>query len=43
LHVYAKTGHGFGYRPYSATGNPVESWPQRFYEFLDVRGMLKKP
>lgn len=43
LHVFAKTGHGFGYRPYKATGKPVESWPQRFVEFLDVEGMLKKP
>ena len=43
LHVYAKTGHGFGLRPSKATGKPVESWPQRFYEFLDTEGMLKKP
>lgn len=43
LHVFAKTGHGFGFRPYKATGKPVENWPQRFVEFLDVEGMLKKP
>jgi endo-1,4-beta-xylanase len=43
LHVYAKTGHGFGLRPGKATGKPVESWPQRFYEFLGTEGMLKKP
>jgi acetyl esterase/lipase len=43
LHVYAKTGHGFGFRPYKVYGKPVESWPQRFYEFLDAEGMLKKP
>jgi endo-1,4-beta-xylanase len=42
LHVYAKTGHGFGYRPSKSTGKAVESWPQRFYEFLDTEGMLKK-
>ena len=42
LHVYAKVGHGFGYRPNKTTGKPVESWPQRFFEFLDTEGMLKK-
>ena len=41
LHVYAKVGHGFGFRPYKAAGKPVESWPQRFVEFLDAEGMLK--
>lgn len=41
LHVYAKVGHGFGFRPYKAAGKPVESWPQRFVEFLDTEGMLK--
>jgi endo-1,4-beta-xylanase len=43
LHVYAKTPHAFGFRPYKATGKPVESWPQRFYEFLQMQGMLNKP
>jgi acetyl esterase/lipase len=43
LHVYAKTPHAFGFRPDKTTGKPVESWPQRFYEFLDAEGMLKKP
>ena len=43
LHVYAKTPHGFGLRPSKATGKPVESWPQRFLEFLEIQGMLKKP
>jgi acetyl esterase/lipase len=42
MHIYAKVGHGFGYRPSKATGKPVESWPQRFVEFLDAEGMLKK-
>jgi acetyl esterase/lipase len=42
LHVFAKTGHGFGYRPYKASGKPVEAWPTRFVEFLDVQGMVKK-
>jgi endo-1,4-beta-xylanase len=43
LHIFAKTGHGFGFRPYKATGKPVESWPQLFVGFLQVEGMLKKP
>jgi acetyl esterase/lipase len=42
LHVYAKTPHGFGFRPGKATERPVDSWPERFYEFLAVEGMLKK-
>ncbi|MFO0808374.1 MAG: alpha/beta hydrolase [Gemmataceae bacterium] len=42
LHVYAKTGHGFGLRPARATGKPSEAWPQRFYEFLETEGILKK-
>lgn len=42
MHVYAKVGHGFGFRPLKATGKPVESWPQRFAEFLDAEGMLMK-
>jgi endo-1,4-beta-xylanase len=41
LHVYAKTPHGFGYRP-NKIGRPVDSWLQRFYEFLGAEGMLKK-
>jgi endo-1,4-beta-xylanase len=42
LHVYAKTPHAFGFRPYKATGRPVEAWPQLFYEFLETQGMLKR-
>ncbi len=41
LHVYAKTPHGFGLRP-NKTSRPVDAWPQRFLEFLDTQGMLKK-
>jgi acetyl esterase/lipase len=41
LHVYAKAPHGFGYRPNRAT-RPADTWPQRFVEFLDVQGMLKR-
>lgn len=42
LHAYAKTGHGFGFRPAKATGKPVEGWPTRFVEFLGVQGVLRK-
>ncbi len=40
LHVYTKVGHGFGLRP--TLKGPVGQWPQRFYEWLDARGLLKK-
>lgn len=40
LHVYAKAPHGFGFRPKQT--RPANTWPQRFVEFLDVQGMLKK-
>jgi acetyl esterase/lipase len=39
LHVYTKVGHGFGVR--ATTKGPVALWPQRFYEWLDNRGLLK--
>jgi acetyl esterase/lipase len=41
LHVYAKTPHAFGFRP-NKTNRPVDSWSQRFMEFLEAEGMLKK-
>ena len=41
LHVYANTPHGFGYRP-SKMSRPADSWPERFEEFLNAEGMLKK-
>jgi endo-1,4-beta-xylanase len=41
LHVYAKTPHGFGYRPNRLT-RPADAWLQRFQEFLEIEGMLKK-
>jgi endo-1,4-beta-xylanase len=41
LHLYAKTGHAFGYRP-DKTSRAVDSWPQRFYDWLGTLGMLKK-
>ncbi len=40
LHVYASTGHGFGLRP-SRPGAAM-TWPQRFVEWLDARGLLKQ-
>jgi len=42
LHVYAKAGHGFGFRPYKQMGKAWESWPQRFIEFLETEGLLRK-
>jgi acetyl esterase/lipase len=39
LHVYTKVGHGFGVR--ATTKGPVAQWPQRFYEWMDGRGLLK--
>src|SRR5262245_14582849 len=41
LHVYANTPHGFGYRE-SKKSRPVDSWLERFEEFLKAEGMLKK-
>jgi endo-1,4-beta-xylanase len=39
LHVYTKVGHGFGVR--ATTKGPVAQWPQRFYDWMDTRGLLK--
>jgi acetyl esterase/lipase len=41
LHVYAKTPHGFGVRA-TKSARPVDSWLERFAEFLAAEGMLKK-
>jgi endo-1,4-beta-xylanase len=41
LHVYAKTPHGFGLRD-NKVKKPVDSWPERFQEFLAAEGMLKQ-
>ncbi len=41
LHVYAKTPHGFGVRA-NKTKKPVDSWLERFKEFLAAEGMLKR-
>jgi endo-1,4-beta-xylanase len=40
LHIYAKTGHGFGLRPTNPA--PVSDWPQLFYDWLNVEGFLNK-
>jgi len=41
LHVYSGVGHGFGLR--ATTKGPVALWPERFHQWLEVRGFLKKP
>ena len=39
LHMYAKGGHGFGMH----TNNiPTDHWIDRFVEWLDLQGFLKK-
>jgi len=43
FHVYAKAGHGFGFRPNKSKGSAYEKWPERFLEFLATEGMLKSP
>jgi acetyl esterase/lipase len=40
LHIYTKTGHGFGMRD-SNTG-AIAGWIDRFLEWMDARGLLKK-
>jgi|SRR5579871_532637 acetyl esterase/lipase len=40
LHMYAKGGHGFGMRK---SNLPTEHWIDRFAEWLDLQGFLKKP
>jgi len=39
LHVYAKTGHGFGLR--ASNRAPVADWISLFDEWLEVQGFLK--
>jgi endo-1,4-beta-xylanase len=39
LHVYAKTGHGFGVR--ESNRPPVSDWPSLFDEWLDIQGFLR--
>jgi len=40
LHVYTSVGHGFGLR--ATTRGPVAQWPERFRDWLEARGYLKK-
>ena len=40
LHVYANAGHPDGFREKDRT--PASKWSERFYEWLDDRGMLKR-
>ncbi|HEY2787319.1 MAG TPA: alpha/beta hydrolase [Fimbriiglobus sp.] len=41
LHIYANTDHAFGFRP-NKTSRAVDSWPQRFLDWLGTIGMVKK-
>ena len=40
LHMYAKGGHGFGVRRQNL---PTDTWIDRFADWLDLQGFLKKP
>lgn len=40
LHMYAKGGHGFGMRKQNL---PSDQWIDRFGEWLDQQGLLKRP
>jgi acetyl esterase/lipase len=46
LHIYAGSGHGFGFRPPSTINSPpstgTSKWLERFEEWLADRGFLKK-
>jgi acetyl esterase/lipase len=39
LHMYAKGGHGFGMRKHDV---PTDHWIDRFADWLDLQGFLKK-
>jgi acetyl esterase/lipase len=39
LHLYSKGGHGFGMRQ---QGLPTDHWIERFADWLEVQGLLKK-
>jgi acetyl esterase/lipase len=39
LHIYAKGGHGFGARPH---GLPTDHWIDRFAEWMEMEGWMKK-
>jgi len=39
MHVYSNAGHGFGIRPNDTS--PAGKWIDRFYEWLESRGLLQ--
>jgi len=39
MHVYSNAHHGFGVRPNDTS--PEAKWIDRFYEWLDARGLLE--
>jgi acetyl esterase/lipase len=39
LHLYSKGGHGFGMRKQNL---PTDHWIERFADWLEVQGLLKK-
>jgi predicted peptidase len=39
LHMYARGNHGFGMKKQNI---PTDKWIERFYDWLDVQGLLKK-
>lgn len=40
LHIYSRGGHGFGMRK---RGLPVDSWTERFRDWLALEGLLNRP
>ena len=41
LHMYSNAGHGFGLR--ASNKGPHAAWPDRFVEWLEVRGLVTGP
>jgi predicted peptidase len=39
IHLYRKGGHGFGMKPQQL---PTDNWIDRFYEWMNAQGLLKK-
>ena len=40
VHIYSQGGHGFGMKK---TGLPAAGWVDRFYDWLNAEGLLKRP
>ena len=38
MHIYSRGGHGFGMHK---KGLPVDTWPDRLHDWLDLQGLLK--